>query len=68
MTPEMKQKIADNRQRFYDALKAADFLRYRNAIHSAEAVTLQFDLPQKVAVEIEAAVVFAVCDALGVEP
>lgn len=63
-----KQLIADNRQRYYDALKAADFDRYRKAIQSAEAVTLEHHLSQKVAVEIEAAVIFAVCDALGVTP
>ena len=68
VSDDFTQRMAANRQRFYDALKAADFERYRKAIHSAEAITLNHHLPTKVAIDIEAAVVFAVCDALGVKP
>jgi hypothetical protein len=68
MGVSVKQLIADNREKIYRALKIHDFQRYRDAIQSAEAVSLTFDLPQNVAAEIEAAVVLSVADALGVKP
>lgn len=62
-----EERIAANRERIYNLLKAADFTRYRNAIQSAEAVTLNHNLPPKVAVAIEAAVVLSVAEALGIK-
>lgn len=64
---QLRERIAANRHRIYEALRIADFERYRRAIQSAEAVTLNFDLPQRVAVEIESAVVLSVADALGIK-
>jgi hypothetical protein len=59
--------IAAHREKVYRALKERDFDLYRRSIQAAEAVTLTFDLPQRVAVELEAAVVLMVADALGVK-
>jgi hypothetical protein len=63
----LDEKIAANRERIYQALRVADFGRYTRAIQSAEAVTLNHNLPAKVAVAIEAAVVLSVADALGIK-
>lgn len=68
MSAGLAERVSANRERFYRALKASDFDLYRRCIQSAEAITLNHDLSHKVAVEIEAAVVFAACDALGLKP
>lgn len=59
MSPELK--------RIYVALKRANPKLYRDAIHSAEAVTLTHNLGLKVADDVEAAVVLMVAKAAGIE-
>ena len=57
MADTLRERIAAARQKTYDQLKAWDFDLYRQSIQAAEAVTFNHNLPQKVAVDIEAAVV-----------
>ena len=68
MSPDLAERLSANREQFYRALKSADFELYRRCIQGAEAITLNHNLPNKVAVEIEVAVVFAACDALRLKP
>lgn len=67
-TARLNELLASSRERIYRALKDHDPQVFSDAIRSAEAVSLNHNLPHKVAVDIEAAVVLSVAQALRLKP
>lgn len=63
----IRDRIGSSRARIYRALKEADPIRYREAITVAECLIINHRLPPQAAVDVEAAVVLAVANALGVK-
>ena len=53
---------------FYNALKSHDMCLFRRCVQCGEGVALSHNLELKVASDIEVAIVYSVCDALGLEP
>ncbi len=64
---DLRERIGSSREKIYRALKDADPARYRDAINTAEAVTINHGLPPRAAADVEAAVVLSVANALGVK-
>lgn len=68
MLSALDRRIAESRERFYTLLRERDPERYRRAIDAAQCVILNHRLEGRAAVDTEAAVVLAVCDALNLKP
>lgn len=68
MLSALEQRIAKSRERHYALLRERDPERYRRAIEAAQCVILNHRLEGRAAVDTEAMVVLAVCDALNLKP
>ena len=67
MTP-LHEVTANKWQGWYRALRAVEPDAYRKAISYAEGVTLQHNLSDKLAADIEVACVMLACELLDVKP
>lgn len=58
----------DEWKKWYGALKATHPDEFANAIKFGEGVSITHNLPNKIAADIECALVMQACDLLGIRP